>query len=67
MTMFTVFAVQLHDDKVGLPMHEGQISSDAAIFHANECVIDNSNGDRIAFAGSFNSMGEPLDNTSHKP
>lgn len=40
--------------RVGLPMQEGQISSDGAIFHAKEGVIEDSNGDRIAFTGSIN-------------
>jgi hypothetical protein len=40
--------------RVGLPMLEGRISSDGAIFHAKEGVIEDSNGDRIAFTGSIN-------------
>jgi len=40
--------------RVGLPMQQGQISSDGAIFHAKEGVIEDANGDRIAFTGSIN-------------
>jgi superfamily II DNA or RNA helicase len=40
--------------RVGLPMQEGQISSDGAIFHAKEGVIEDFNGDRLAFTGSIN-------------
>jgi SNF2 family DNA or RNA helicase len=40
--------------RVGLPVHEGQISSDGAIFHAKEGVIEDSTGDRLAFTGSIN-------------
>lgn len=40
--------------RVGLPVHEGQISTDGAIFHAKEGVIKDSTGDRLAFTGSIN-------------
>jgi superfamily II DNA or RNA helicase len=40
--------------RVGLPVHEGQISTDGAIFHAKEGVIEDSTGDRLAFTGSIN-------------
>lgn len=40
--------------RVGLPMQEGQISTDGAIFHAKEGVIEDANGDRLAFTGSIN-------------
>ncbi|MFM1800472.1 MAG: hypothetical protein RLZZ117_2750 [Cyanobacteriota bacterium] len=40
--------------RVGLPVQEGQISSDGAIFHAKEGVIEDANGDRLAFTGSIN-------------
>ncbi|MFN5221693.1 MAG: SNF2-related protein, partial [Cyanobacteriota bacterium] len=40
--------------RVGLPIHEGQISTDGAIFHAKEGVIEDSTGDRLAFTGSIN-------------
>jgi hypothetical protein len=34
--------------RVGLPVHGGQISTDGAIFHAKEGVIEDSTGDRLA-------------------
>jgi hypothetical protein len=40
--------------RVGLPIHDGQISTDGAIFHAKEGVIEDSTGDRLAFTGSIN-------------
>jgi superfamily II DNA or RNA helicase len=40
--------------RVGLPVHGGQISTDGAIFHAKEGVIEDSTGDRLAFTGSIN-------------
>jgi len=40
--------------RVGLPVHDGQISTDGAIFHAKEGVIEDSTGDRLAFTGSIN-------------
>jgi superfamily II DNA or RNA helicase len=40
--------------RVGLPVMDGQISTDGAIFHAKEGVIEDSTGDRLAFTGSIN-------------
>ncbi|MEA5421755.1 MULTISPECIES: phospholipase D-like domain-containing protein [unclassified Synechococcus] len=40
--------------RVGLPSQEGQISSDGAIFHAKEGVVEDRHGDRLAFTGSIN-------------
>ncbi|MFM8277587.1 MAG: DEAD/DEAH box helicase [Cyanobium sp.] len=40
--------------RVGLPVQEGQISSDGAIFHAKEGVVEDRHGDRLAFNGSIN-------------
>ncbi|MFN9631650.1 MAG: DEAD/DEAH box helicase [Cyanobacteriota bacterium] len=40
--------------RVGLPMKEGRINTDGAIFHAKEGVIEDTSGDRIAFTGSIN-------------
>ena len=40
--------------RVGLPVHDGQISNDGAIFHAKEGVVEDSTGDRLAFTGSIN-------------
>jgi len=40
--------------KVGLPLREGQISSDGGIFHAKDGVIEDRHGDRLAFRGSIN-------------
>jgi len=40
--------------KVGLPVREGQISSDGGIFHAKDGVIEDRHGDRLAFRGSIN-------------
>ena len=38
--------------KVGLPLRNGQISSDGGIFHAKDGVIEDRHGDRLAFRGS---------------
>lgn len=40
--------------KVGLPLRNGQISNDGGIFHANDGVIEDRSGDRLAFRGSIN-------------
>jgi hypothetical protein len=40
--------------KVGLPLRNGQISSDGGIFHAKDGVIEDHHGDRLAFRGSIN-------------
>ena len=40
--------------RVGLPVHDGQISTDGAIFHDKEGVVRDSTGDGLAFTGSIN-------------
>jgi hypothetical protein len=40
--------------KVGLPLRNGQISNDGGIFHAKDGVIEDRQGDRLAFRGSIN-------------
>ena len=40
--------------RVGLPLRDSQISSDGAIFHAKEGVVEDRQGDRLAFTGSIN-------------
>ena len=40
--------------RVGLPLRDGQLSSDGAISHAKEGVVEDRHGDRLAFTGSIN-------------
>jgi SNF2-related domain len=40
--------------RAGLPLRDGQISSDGALFHAKEGVVEDRHGDRLAFTGSIN-------------
>jgi hypothetical protein len=40
--------------RVGLPLRDGQISGDGALFHAKEGVVEDRHGDRLAFSGSIN-------------
>lgn len=40
--------------RVALPLHNGQVANDGAIFHAKEGVIEDRHGQRLAFTGSVN-------------
>ncbi|HBP52892.1 MAG TPA: helicase, partial [Synechococcus sp. UBA8638] len=40
--------------RVALPLHNGQVANDGAIFHAKEGIIEDRHGQRLAFAGSVN-------------
>ena len=40
--------------RVALPLHNGQVANDGAIFHAKEGIIEDRHGQRLAFSGSVN-------------
>lgn len=40
--------------RVGLPLIDGLIVNDGAIFHAREGVIEDKHGQRLGFSGSVN-------------
>jgi len=40
--------------RVGLPLIDGRIVNDGAIFHAKEGVIEDKHGQRLGFSGSVN-------------
>ncbi|WP_025781778.1 DEAD/DEAH box helicase [Candidatus Synechococcus spongiarum] len=40
--------------RVALPLHNGQVANDGAIFHAKEGIIEDRHGQRLAFTGSVN-------------
>ena len=40
--------------RVALPLHNGQMANDGAIFHVKEGIIEDRHGQRLAFTGSVN-------------
>ena len=40
--------------RVALPLHNGLVANDGAIFHAKEGIIEDRHGQRLAFSGSVN-------------
>ena len=40
--------------RVALPLHNGQVANDGAIFHVKEGIIEDRHGQRLAFTGSVN-------------
>jgi len=40
--------------RVALPLHNGAIANDGAIFHAKEGIVEDGHGHRLAFTGSVN-------------
>ncbi|MCY4173478.1 MAG: SNF2-related protein [Cyanobacteria bacterium MAG CAR3_bin_5] len=40
--------------RVALPLHNGRVANDGAIFHAKEGIVEDRHGQRLAFTGSVN-------------